>query len=272
MDTTDQKYYRHVSDVSAAWLGELAYHGRMMGRCGPQIMDQSLCDQVAAFMDKFGIGKSEFGRLMDAIGRDKAFLHRLYEHHLLYDFPLKSPENILDFLFHEFSDLFTKNGLPIIPGELLENAPHWLQQLTRNPNPCTNWNFVNGFDLLAGTVAIYSASKDLRAAFQNEMSVESLGDFARTIGVGALEMAIAMSHANPLLFIGGLMELTAGIRGVFNSGDVIHMQRQQHGLTLEFAIQHQSLESALNALSMEQAISADNLDWALRKSSRMSFE
>ena len=136
MNATHKDYYEYLSDVGSSWLSEFAYHGQLYGKHGPQLMDKSLCDEIAAFMDKYGIGKSEYGKLMDALGKKKAFLHRLYEHHLIHDFPIKNPEDIIDFLVHEFSDLFTKNGLPIIPGELLEDAPAWLQKLTRNPNPC----------------------------------------------------------------------------------------------------------------------------------------
>ena len=69
-----------------------------------------------AFMAKYNIGSSEFGKIMDMAGVEKGvFLHRLYGHHLAYDFPWKNPEHTIDFLAHEFSDLFTKNGLPIIP-------------------------------------------------------------------------------------------------------------------------------------------------------------
>jgi len=212
--SVDNAYYTRISTVGTSWLSDFAYHGRVYGKNGPQLMDKSICDKIAKFMDKHNIGKSEYGKLMDMVGREKGvFLHRLYGHHLVYDFPINQPEHIIDFLVHEFSDLFTKNGLPIIPGELLENAPGWLKKLTITTNePCKNWNFINGFDLLAGTIAIFTASRDLRSAIVNEMSVESLGDFAKTIGVGIFELAVAISTANPLLLIGSIIELTAGIK------------------------------------------------------------
>jgi len=271
MNDSVEDYYERMSDVGSSWLSEFAYHGKFYGSHGPQIMDKSLCNQIYAFMDKYGIGKSEYGKLMDSISFGKGqFVHRLYEHHLTYDFPIKNPENILDFLAHEFSDLFTKSGLPIIPGELLENAPSWLQRLTRNPNPCQNWNFLNGFDLLAGTISIYTASKDLRAALMNDMSVESLGDVARSLGVGVIELAVAISHANPLLLVGALMELTAGIKGIFNNGSVIYMQKLQYGLSLEFSLKQTSLESALEAISLYQSLEDISIEASL-KQVRMPF-
>jgi len=272
MNGNSKAYYEHLNRVGSSWLTDVAYHGKLYGRDGIQIMDKSFCDQIASFMDKYGVGKSEHGILMDAIGKKKAFLHRLYEHNLIYDFPLNNPENMIDFMVHEFSDIFTKNGLPIIPGELLKDAPSWINQITHNPNPCNNWNFINGFDLLAGTVSIYTASKKLRSALMNEISVESLGDVAKSFGIGMFELAIAISHANPLLLIGGLIELTAGLSGLFNDADIIYMEKQQHGLSLEFALECNSIEVALDALSIERSLDSLSLESSIDKLSKMSFE
>lgn len=269
----DKNYYAHISNVGTTWLSNFAYHGTMYGKNGPIIMDKSLCDRIAVFMDKHNIGKSEYGKLMDMIGREKGvFLHRLYGHHLFYDFPINDLEHSVDFLVHEFSDLFTKNGLPIIPGELLENAPKWIKNISMASEPCKNWNFVNGFDLLAGTIAVYTASRDLRLAFTNEMSVESLGDFAKTIGVGAFELATAISTANPLLLIGALLELTAGVKGIFNDGDLIYMKKQQYVLSLEFSLKNSSIDAALSAISLSRALENVSIENALRQSNKFSFE
>jgi len=271
--STDINYYNHVSDVGSSWLSDFAHHGRVYGKYGPQMMDVSICDKIFKFMDKYNIGKSEYGKLMDLAGREKGvFLHRLYGHHLVYDFPFSQPEHIIDFLEHEFSDLFTKNGLPIIPGELLENAPGWLKKLSITNEPCKSWNFINGFDLLAGTIAIFTASRDLRSAILNKMSVESLGDFAKTIGVGIFELAVAMSTANPLLLIGSIIELTAGIKGIFNDGDIIYMEKQQHSLSLKFALQNSNLESALKALSIDNSLRETSITTSQAQTNRFSFE
>jgi len=266
-------YFEHISDIGTAYLEAFAYDGRIFGGYGHKIMDKSICDKIAAFMDKYNIGKSEFGKLMDMAGREKgAFLHRLYGHHLIYNFPIKKPGNIPDFLIHEFSDLFTKNGLPIIPGELLKDAPGWLKSLTSSTQPCKNWNFINGFDLLAGTVAIFTATRDLRSAIVEKMSVESLADFAKTIGVSAMELAVSMSTANPLLLLGAILELTAGIKGIFNDGDLIYMRRQQYGLSLTFSLRNCSLESALEALSIDTSLDNLSIERSLYEVNRKSFE
>lgn len=270
---SENKYFEHISTVGTDYLDAFAYHNRIFGKYGHKMMDKSICDKIAAFMNKYNIGKSAHGKLMDQVGRHKRFfVHRLYGHHLIYNFPIKKPENISDFLIHEFSDLFTKNGLPIIPGEFLKDAPGWLKNLTSSTEPCKNWNFINGFDLLAGTVAIFTATRDLRSAIMNEMSVESLGDFAKTIGVGAIELAVSMSMANPLLLLGAILELTAGIKGIFNDGDLIYMQRQQYGLSLNFSLRNSSLESALKALSIDTSLERLSIEHSLKELNRKSFE
>ncbi len=272
-DQVDLEYFERISEVGTAWLSDFSRQGRVYGAYDPPLLDKPICDQIAAFMDKHNIGKSAYGKLMDQVGREQGvFLHRLYGHHLLYDFPIKNPENIIDFLVHEFSDLFTKGGWPIIPGEFLENAPEWLRRLTVTAGPCKNWNFINGFDLLAGTIAIFTASVDLRRAMTGKLTVESLGDFAKTLGVGIFELAISMSTANPLLLLGALLQLTAGVRGIFNNGDVIQMQKHQHGLSLTFALKNASLEAAQQALSLGRTLEDGSLRRSLQRASRRSFD
>lgn len=267
----DTKYYNHISDVGSSWLSDFAYHGHIYNDFGPTIMDKSICDQIKKFMDYYGIGKSEYGALMDAAGK-KEFVHRLYAHHLIYDFPYRNPDKVLDFLIHEFSDLFTKNGLPIIPGEFLENAPKWLSKITKNPCPCKNWNFINGFDLLAGTIVIFSASRDIKLALMEELCIESLGDIAKTFGVGIVEFAIAISTANPLLLLGSLLELTAGARAIFNNVDVIYMQNKLNSLTLEFSLKQSNLDDYIRMNSLEFAVEQNSLENYITNISRYSFE
>ena len=91
------------------------------------------------FMNKYDIGKSAYGSLMDkAAEGQQVIAHRLFGHHLIYDFPINDKKEIAAFLEHEFSDLFTKQGLPIIPGEVLHDAGmiKYCNSLTNN------WNFI----------------------------------------------------------------------------------------------------------------------------------
>lgn len=265
--------FKNAAEAGTAWLSDFAHHGRIYSKYGPNFAGDSICDNIYAFMAKYKIGSSEFGKIMDMAGAEKGvFLHRLYGHHLLYDFPWKNPEHTIDFLVHEFSDFFTKNGLPIIPGEFLENAPKWLKKICITNQPCKSWNFINGFDLLAGTIAIYTAGKDLQLALANELSIDTVGDFAKMFGVGAIEFAIAISTANPLLLLGSLLQITAGVRALFNDGDVIYMQRQQFGLSLKFSLQICSLEAALQTLEIDRSHNSLSLENSINQQSRMSFE
>ncbi len=202
-------------------------------------------DEIYAFMKRFGIGESAYGKMMDAAAKGKGVMaHRLYGHHLAYDFPIQDPAHIWDFLEHELSDLFTKQGLPILPGELVENTPllKYCARLT------DNWNFLNGFDVLSAVASIHQASADLRSAISESMSVDTLPDMARTLGLGAIELALAVSSANPFLLIGAVLELTAGIRGFCNSGAQIYMRIQTDCLAIEFDVDSLNLQKATDKL------------------------
>ena len=92
------------------------------------------------------------------------------------------------------------------------------------------------------------------------------------MGVGIFELAIAMSTTNPLLLIGALIELTAGIRGIFNDGDLIYMEKQLHSISLQFSLQNNSIESALRAISLESTLHNISLDNTLEQVSKYPFE
>jgi hypothetical protein len=189
--------------------------------------------EIYNFMNKYEIGHSAYGKMMDAVGRTKHVLaHRLYGHHLIYDFPYNSPENIPVFLEHELSDLFTKTGLPVFPGDLLENTPllKYCSKLTKN------WNFVNGFDVLAGTIAIWQGVEKVSEAFNYELTIDTFSDFAKTFGVGALEVAVALSSANPFLLIAASLHLTSGIRALLNDSATIKFRKNIDTLFIEFSI------------------------------------
>lgn len=208
---------------------------------------------IYQFMDANKIGKSAYGAFMDAAGRSRGVMaHRLYGHHLIYDFPINDLENVAPFLEHLFSDLFTKQGLPIIPGEVLED----LGLMKCCDSLKKSWNFVNGFDILSGTVAIFSGAIDFKAAFIDELSIEGFMDFAKTAGVGALEMAIALSTANPFLLIGGILSLTSGLKGLLNSSAKVYFKRIHAGLTIEFAV---------NTLNVEAYIKRYKVDVNIKK-------
>jgi len=256
MNPTETEQIKTLSNVSTDFIRAYAYrHGR----------------EIYNFMNKYNIGHSAYGKMMDAAGRAKHVLaHRLYEHHLIYNFPVNSPENIPAFLEHELSDLFTKQGLPILPGELLENTSllKYCKGLTRN------WNFLNGFDILAGTVALWQGIETAVAAFNDEITIDTFEDFARTFGVGALELAIALSSANPLLLIAAGLHLTSGIRALLNDGTVIYFRRNINTLFIEFSmdainiqkyIKEYGINDKIKNYSVRNPVKIYSIDTAINK-------
>lgn len=208
-------------------------------------------------MNKYRLGKSELGALMDIAGREKGFVaHRLFGHHIIYDFPIDNLENVAPFFEHLGSDVLTKMGLPILPGEVLED--------TGMINACKsltdNWNFVNGFDILSGTISIYSGCCDLKSTFYEGMPVQDFETVAKTFGVSAINLAIAMSSCNPFLLIGSLMSFTAGIRGMFNTGARLYFNQLNEKFTIEYELNNFDLDSDLDKLSLEMEIGKYSLE------------
>lgn len=224
-------------------------------------------DAIYEFMKRHDIGESAYGQLMDSLGSHEA-VHRLYGHHIIYDFPVDHPEHIWDFIEHELSDLFTKQGLPVLPGEVLKHTG--VLQYCKSLN--LNWNFVNGFDLLAATLAIYQGGKLLKGAFRQELSVNSLTDFARTIGVGALELALAFSTANPFLLVGATLQLTAGLKGMLNSSAVVYFRRIHTGIRIEFQLQSSKVEASLEEHKIQKSLTGMKVQSSLTKAKMKGYQ
>lgn len=241
MRKTEKERIIKLSEVSSDFIRAYAYeHG----------------DKIYDFMNEFEIGHSTYGKMMDAVGRTKKVLaHRLYGHHLIYDFPYNSPENIPAFLEHELSDLFTKMGLPIIPGELLENTPllKYCKKLTKN------WNFVNGFDILAGTIAIWQGVEKVVEAFRYELTIDTFSDFAKTFGVGVLEFAIALSSANPFLLIAADLHLASGVRALLNDSATIKFRKNINTLFIEFSIDSFNVQRYIDTYGIQEKINEYSL-------------
>lgn len=203
-------------------------------------------DQIYAFIDEHDVGKSAYGRLMDAAGNGKGVInHRLYGHHAIYDFPLQRPDAIPDFAEHLFSDAFTKMGLPLIPGEVLDDANllEYCDDLTHN------WDFVNGFDVLAATVSIYRGQSRLRNAWKEVDSIETFPEFAKSAGFPAVELAIAMSTANPLLAIGTAFNAAATVKKLITSSSQAYFHRVNHGYRLDVQLSGEKSGSIVPSLT-----------------------
>ena len=175
---------------------------------------------IYKWMKDYGIGESEYGKLLDAMAKGKGvFYHRLYGHHPIYDFPWDQPKHMLDFMEHVFvSDAFTKQGLPIIPGEFLKH-PGVIDYCNAKT---LQWDFINGFDLLQGTISIYAGYHQIKKYSSSVDSIESFGQLAKELSIGALELAIAYSRKNPVLFLGAMLHLAGTLKGCINDSNVIY--------------------------------------------------
>ena len=130
---------------------------------------QTYSSSIDALFKSLGIGKSEVGWLMDEVGRRvvagrHVMAHRMYGHHFLFDLPWSDPDKIGDFVAHLLSDGFTKQGLPILPGEIVDRLPPTLVRSLGLEKLRDNWGFLNGFDLASGLIAGYFSAQRLRKA------------------------------------------------------------------------------------------------------------
>jgi len=198
-------------------------------------------DVIYKFMDHYSIGKNEYGKLMDAAANGKHIMtHRLYGHHLVFDFPADLSDQI-NFLKHEISDLFTKQGLPIIPGELLEktNSLKMFDKLEKN------WNFVNGFDILSGTLSIYNGLISFKKAIEGDLYGENIETLAKTLGIGAIDLAIACSTCNPFLLIGAVIHISSGIISIKNDSLESLVALLNEDYSLKFVINNASINEVI---------------------------
>lgn len=223
----------HQKEVEAAILREHAYkHGK----------------DIYDFMKKYNIGESAYGRLMDQAGKGKHVMaHRLYGHHLVYDFPIDNLNNTNEFFEHILSDLFTKQGIPILPGEILND----LGLLKACDRLKGSWNFVNGFDILSATIAIYKGLDKFKKAYDGIKSVDDFKDLANTLGIGSLELAIALSTANPFLLVGAVLHLTSGLQGLLNDGTVIYFTKLHNVLSVKFSVEALNVNAYLDSISLD---------------------
>lgn len=189
-----------------------------------QIIEQSFDkDIIYKFMKAHNIGESEYGKILDESGRiKKLFYHRLEGHHPIFDLPFNDPDHIPDFIEHVWiSDSATKQGLPIIPHRFLEHSivKSYIQKKT------IEWNFLNVFDLMVGTLAVYAGYKNCQRYFAELDSIDSFEKLAIELGIGLKELALSVYRHNPLLFIGAIFQLIGTAKGLLNSSDEVYFKQ-----------------------------------------------
>lgn len=214
-------------------------------------------DFIYEWMKRNGIGESDYGKYIDALGRKSGvFHHRLYGHHPIYDFPIVQPENIPDFLEHVLiSDLFTRQGLPIIPGELLESTG--LRELF-NTNTL-RWNFINGFDLLTASLGVYNSYKISSKFFKQEASIEKIDELAGLLGVSAIHVAIALSTFNPFLLISATISTAGAIVGLLNNPYKIYFKQLTNGYSVTMLVDSLNIDEVAKHYSIDTTIASYDL-------------
>lgn len=249
------------------------------------------------FMEKHDIGHSAYGEFLDVLGRsknqiDKFILknfdsltpqmynqllramdrevnymaHRLAGHHLIADFPINDLSKVADFLEHVLlSDAFTPMGLPILPEKIVTD--YGLTKYCSRLN--NNWNFVNAFDILTGTISIHRSSVELLSAIKGCKSIDSFEEIAKELGIGAMELCIAISRANPFLLVGAITQLASSIIAFANDSNNVYFRKvleeysinfELKVLSLEEELMSYSLENELNELSLENELGRNDIE------------
>lgn len=206
---------------------------------------------IYEWMKKNGIGESEYGRYLDSMGRQEhVFHHRLFGHHPIYDFPFNNPEKIPEFLEHVwFSDSATKQGLPILPGDFIKNT----NVLKFCSQKTIEWNFVNAFDLLSGTLAIYAGYKNCVKYFDEVESIESFSELSKQVGIGILELALSIKNTNPFLLIGAILQIAGSIKGVFNDASNIYFRKIYNQYYFIVTGPEMNIEKVIDSYYLEDA-------------------
>ena len=215
--------------------------------------------QIYSLFEKTRIGVSEYGKLMDAAAKGRGVMaHRLFGHHPICDFPIDNLSNAPDFILHELSDVFTCQGLPIVPGETLKSAK--LLKACDKLKASDSWGLVNAFDILTGTVAIYGGLYKCKASFSEQYSIETLPELARDIGIGGIELAFALSTCNPFLLLGAALTLTAGIRALVTDAASMYFTAATNSLTIQLAIDDISMANIAEHYTIDTAVSRLEID------------
>ncbi|MDA0266861.1 MAG: hypothetical protein O3A14_07835 [Cyanobacteria bacterium] len=162
-------------------------------------------------------GKTLTGHWMDCTGPYQSLypqgvsvgLHRIKNHHFLTDAfkVFRDPNlNIIDFYKHLGTDIVTKNGLPILPEDVIRELA---TVIGTTPSKITPWLSLNILDVGASIYAISHAGSNLTSIISGSANW-GLGYAANTFGVGALEIAVGIQTTNPILISSGAIDIACG--------------------------------------------------------------
>ncbi len=147
----------------------------------------------------------------------KGFNHRyMAGHDLLLDVPGSfAKEGMVGGLKHAghivLTDFVTKAGIPI-PGFSHSGLGHFLEQA----NIHKGWLQVNLCETGVGIIAISEGSSDLMQAIHGTLLMNG-ATFFDTFGEGAIEIGLAIVTKNPILLLGGIENIAAGIASVWHT-------------------------------------------------------
>jgi hypothetical protein len=150
----------------------------------------------------------------------KGFNHRyMAGHDLLLDVPgTFAKEGMVGGLKHAghilLTDFVTKAGIPI-PGFSHSGLGHFLEQA----NIHTGWLQVNLCETGVGIIAISEGSSDLIQTIHGTLLMSG-ATFFDTFGEGAIEIGMAVITKNPILMLGGIENVAAGIASVWHTVSV----------------------------------------------------
>lgn len=241
--TKKKKKYPQWAEAASYYTRDYAYeHG----------------DYIYNWMKEHGIGESAYGKYLDALGRKPGvFHHRLYGHHPIYNFPINDPQNIPDFLEHVIvSDLFTKQGLPIIPGKILEKDA--VKSLFNDVS--VKWNFINGFDLLSASFAVYNSYKISSDFFHQKASIEKIDELAKSIGVTGIHVAIALSTFNPLLILSATISSAGTLVGLLNNPYKIYFRKVAKKYSATVVIKSYDIDEVIKDYDIDNVVQSYDIN------------
>ena len=147
----------------------------------------------------------------------KGFNHRyMAGHDLLLDVPgTFAKEGMIGGLKHAghivLTDFVTKAGIPI-PGFSHSGLGHFLEQA----NIHKGWLQVNLCETGVGIIAISEGSSDLVQAIHGTLLMSG-ATFFDTFGEGGIEIGLALVTKNPILLLGGIENVAAGVASVWHT-------------------------------------------------------
>ena len=109
------------------------------------------------------------------------------------------------------TDFGTKSGIPI-PGFSQSGMGHLLEQAGIS----RGWMQINICDTGIGILAISEGSADLISAFDGNLHMDT-DVFFDTFIEGSIEIVIALGMRNPVLMVGGIENIVAGLVSTWNT-------------------------------------------------------